>query len=191
MVERSCRESMPLRRREVSQDRSGRDGTDEAALLTISIQTRQTSKHLLLASALHPPTPPHPPGPVYLALFESSSKATCRLSFTMSSSQCLRRLARSSPRPNTLRQPLATTSRAAQSYTATRYLSSSSSSSAPSRSLRPLQQSQYADIKYLLYSVQTAQTLTPGPRKLFSPLQLRQFSLSTQRWGTGTYCSCV
>ena len=60
--------------------------------------------------------------------------------FNMSSSQCLRRLARSSPRPSTLRQPLATSSRAAQAYSGLRALSSSSSSS---RALPALRQSQY------------------------------------------------
>ncbi|CAK1359098.1 Dihydrolipoyllysine-residue succinyltransferase [Cercospora beticola] len=75
----------------------------------------------------------------------------------MSSSQCLRRLARSSPRPATLRQPLASTTRATQSYSSLRALSTASSSS---KALPALRQSP----------------------KLFSPVQLRQFSLSTQRW---------
>ncbi|KAM3422056.1 hypothetical protein BST61_g2432 [Cercospora zeina] len=75
----------------------------------------------------------------------------------MSSSQCLRRLARSSPRPATLRQPLASTTRATQSYPSLRTLSTASSSS---KGLAAIRQSP----------------------KLFSPVQLRQFSLSTQRW---------
>ncbi|KAI5361721.1 putative biotin/lipoyl attachment, 2-oxoacid dehydrogenase acyltransferase, catalytic [Septoria linicola] len=75
----------------------------------------------------------------------------------MSSSHCLRRLARSSARPATLRQPVTASSRAAHSYSALRALSTAAS---PSKALPALRQSQ----------------------KLFSPLQLRQFSLSTQRW---------